>query len=142
MNASQHADCYNEVQADIARMESELTELRAVAKWHLSRANANGAEVPQDADNPTGVVVRPRVRLTGPYTRMKQIDAAEEVLRKASEPLNTKIIAQHLLDGGFVAKDLKKLTGSLFTGMKRRPDTFAKAGPGMWTLVSRSKDTQ
>ena len=72
---------------------------------------------------------------------MKQIVGCEEVLRAAGEPLNTKTIAQRMIDGGFATKNLKKLIGSLFTGMTRRPDTFEKAGPTMWKLIETDAST-
>jgi hypothetical protein len=133
MNATQHAECYNEVQADITRLESELVELRAVAKWHISKANGN---VPASNDHADDLELEPRqkTRISGPYTHMKQIVACEEVLRATGEPMPTKVIAEKMIEGGFMAKNLKKLIGSVFTGMTRRPDTFEKAGPGMWKL--------
>ena len=134
MNATQHAECYSEVQADITRLESELAELRSVARWHFSKANGNRPDSPDGGNNNAELVPRQKTRITGPYTHMKQIRAAEEVLRKVGEPLGTKIIAQKMIEGGFVAKNLKKLIGSVFTGMTRRPNTFAKVGPGMWTI--------
>ena len=57
------------------------------------------------------------------------------MLRQLGQWSPPKIIAEKMIEGGFVAKNLKKLIGSIFTGMTRRPDTFEKAGPGMWKLI-------
>lgn len=135
MNTLQHAECYTEVQADIARLEHELDELRSVAKWHLSKSSPSDISTDDSSIGPKRERLQ-RNLLKGPYTNMKQIKAAEDVLHAAAgEPLNTKVIAEKLIEGGYAAKSLKKLIGSLFTGMTRRPNTFAKAGPGMWKLI-------
>ena len=41
MNATEHAEAYAEVQSDITRLEGEVAELRAVAKWHYTKANGS-----------------------------------------------------------------------------------------------------
>ncbi len=134
MDASQYAECYKEAQADITRKEEELAELRAVARFLGSKAgmlveDAGGNHKPDAAPRTA------RVRIaTGPYSHMKQIRAAEEVLRAAGEPLRTAAIAERMIEGGFPAKETKKLIGAIFTGMTRRPDTFSKSAPGMWTV--------
>ena len=130
MNAEQHAMFYDEVQADIARLETELTELKAVAQYHHLKAEMAADKVAEKSTKKTGIA---RVRV-GPYVSMKQVEAAESVLRESPEPLRTREIAERLMNGGFPAKDIARLKTSIFTTMTRKTDVFEKAGAGLWKL--------
>ena len=140
MDAEQHVRFYEEVKADIAELEQKLKELRAVANYHAIKARISR---PEEGAGATHSMVGTRSgsqRPSNRYAGMRQIQAAKALLLVAGEPLRTAEIARRLIAGGFPAKDPAKLKTSLFTSMTRKQETFRKAGPGLWTLVSESSD--
>jgi len=139
VNAEQHARFYEEVQADIARLEAELEELRAVANYHrlkagLGNATSGRAETTIAAAEERTSDAKPG---SGPFSSIKQVRAAEIVLRESSKPLRTSEIARRLIEGGYPALDAARLKTSLFTTMTRKKDVFVKAGVGLWTVPTR-----
>jgi hypothetical protein len=127
MTAVQYSNLHVEVTADISRLETELVQLRAVQEYLAAKI---GNEANEHSDR-SGEVGSRSDRFVG----MKQIGAAQIVLREAKRPLKTREIAKRLIDGGFHADDMARLKTSLFTTMKRKPDVFAKAGAGLWALT-------
>ncbi len=128
MNVTQYTQLYREARADLANLEQEVTRLRAVCEYLQLKA---GADTASPTSQPRGVA--------GPFARMRQVDAARQVLRDATSPLKTSEIAKRLIAGGFPATDEARLKTSLFTTMTRKGEMFAKTGPGRWTLKEEGK---
>ena len=152
MEVAQHKEMYQEAWEDYVTARAAVGELLAVARYHAKKAGINfspngsgeilaESEIPELDSDPTespskASDVRPVP--TGIFANMKQVDAAEAVLRESSKPLNTRDIAEKMAGGGFPHDDLRKLRNSIFTTMTRKPKTFEKAGQGFWKLTAGS----
>ena len=116
-----------EIEAEIAALERNIDELRAVAKYHKDR---------MDKAAPKAVFARPITRETRALHRdMKQIDAAEIVLKEAGKPLKTGEIVERLEARGYPIPDAKKTRVSLYTSLLRRSDRFRRVAVGTWEYV-------
>lgn len=130
MDAHDHAEAYRDVLAEMKRARKEYMKLRAVAEYHKSKA---GEAVNSVSHVVTKGIDEVRVLASGRFSGVKQIDAAEAVLRERGRPMKTAEIAEAMLLGGYEA-DPKKLRNALFTGLGRKPKTFIKLDAGTWGL--------
>jgi len=135
MDAAGHADAYREVLADMLKARSAYRKLKAVAEYHKLKAGLVITATPVSTNGRTGLARPPSNRFRG----VKQIDAAEAVLREAGAPLKTAQIADAMLKHGFDGGNSKKLRNAIFTGMTRKPAVFQKLESGTWTINTPSE---
>lgn len=130
------ATILNKVRDDIASLEKRLAEAKAAENYLVGMAEIPERQERQAAR--TEQVVAPLAEaqpIIGPYTTMKQFEAAAMILRTHGQPMKTADIVSEMIAGGFPQTDEKKLRVSLFTTLMRKPTMFAKAGSGTWSVL-------
>ena len=120
-----------EVEADVAKADESLRELRAVAKYLRKRINGHIANMP----------VLPGVEVSEPdskpYGKVKLPAAMAAVLEERGAPMHMNEIARALVQGGY--KDRESLPVSVASTAKRRADLFEKVGPATYALNNGSE---
>lgn len=135
MDQKQTHSLLDVVQQDIARLEIELARVRDLAAYLSNKLAENEAATASPAD----VAAETSSSAAAHFSRLKQVDAAEIVLREHG-PMRTMAIVDELLRrgypvGGEAAKKKKRLANSLFSAMRKLPQRFVKCGKGMWNLA-------
>ena len=133
-----HLQVLSEVERDLESLYSQIPttllmqikSLESVAKYHQAKLGGVDAVVNLVSEKQPAIVPPNNGSLAG----MRQIEAAEKVLRAASSTMKTAEIADAMVKRGFETDDLKKLKMTLFTSLLRKSDVFEKAGVGSWKI--------
>jgi hypothetical protein len=141
MNGAMHRQALNEVNDDIARLESEIRaimaqidELQTVARWHASKI---GVEDSATVTAQPAILVPPTTS-DGDKPFVKDVPvrvAAREVLLRNGKPMETKDITEAILEGGYPASNAENFRANVYSTMAKNTETFVRVGPGMWALV-------
>ena len=136
MNTQQKQLLLEDVKSDIARLEEELNGLRLVAAYLSRSSGVEAASADAPSTGKSSFVHQTTGRGHRFTEQTTQVEAAEVVLRDAGKgrPMSAMDIATTIAQRGYPREADRTFATSLFSTMSRRTDTFAKAGPGLWTL--------
>lgn len=114
------------IQADLARLRSEVEELARIESYLLERPRLTEANARSLSESPQ--------RRISPFSETTA-DIIATVMREIGAPMRAPEIAGRMLESRRVSpRELKQLSAVVFTTLSRRPDLFEKSSPGMWTL--------
>jgi hypothetical protein len=152
MDRAVHKQILDEVRRDIADLESRISELRAVEKYHATKAGVpesapsrvviqgqfgmgKSAGVAELFHNATDALADPPEITAGEFAKMTMRDAATVILtRVKGYCLNARQIANALIDGGYETTNPDGLRNAAFSMLTRESDVFEKVGSGFWRL--------
>lgn len=82
---------------------------------------------------PSGDPVEPKIK-PGMFTGMQVWKAALKYLQMTKKPLNTRVIAEALVQGG-LGTTAKKFDANLHQALAVKPEVFRKVDIGIWGLT-------
>jgi hypothetical protein len=139
MEARTARDLLEGVRRDIAALEMQLSELKRLESYLLSKVSPE-----RDDQFIDGRSAFPPVEMVeSNYLRgMTQADAAELVLKESGGgPLDTRTIVRAMVARGYKDKpERKSLLSSVFAVMSKLPNRFQKVGRGLWVLASKKEE--
>jgi hypothetical protein len=121
------ADLLAKVRQDKEKVRAELARLDTVEQWLVANTTGHSIEVTlSPTDNIT--VAKPA------NGKVRMVDVAAEVIRKAGRSLTTREVADAVLAAGYETKNPDGFRNAVFSGLSRSADLFEKDEAGLWRL--------
>ncbi len=138
MQSNHHLQALQEVRADIAELERQLADLRAVERWHAGKVEDATPEKTEPAPART-TEGSANGKRPPEFAALNMADAAVIVLRRAGKQMSTPEIAREIMSGGYPTRNPDGIRNATFSMLNREKERFRKVGKGEWELIENKE---